>query len=114
MAPKSKPAGKQRSAIADVVAREYTIHLHKRVRNAIPSVVEPAKSRQTERQDSTNQSGLQLHGVTFKKRAPRAVKEIKKFAQLAMVRCPRRARRGTSLTCVVWSRAPAMSDSTPS
>ncbi len=27
----------------------------------------------------------QLHGVTFKKRAPRAVKEIKKFAQLAMV-----------------------------
>lgn len=33
MAPKSKkPAGKQtRSAIADVVAREYTIHLHKRV-----------------------------------------------------------------------------------
>lgn len=28
-----KPAGKQqRSAIADVVAREYTIHMHKRVR----------------------------------------------------------------------------------
>jgi large subunit ribosomal protein L31e len=29
----TKPAGgKGRSAIADVVAREYTIHLHKRVR----------------------------------------------------------------------------------
>jgi large subunit ribosomal protein L31e len=29
-----KPAGKQqRSAIADVVAREYTIHMHKHVRN---------------------------------------------------------------------------------
>jgi large subunit ribosomal protein L31e len=28
-----KPSGKpQRSAIADVVAREYTIHMHKRVR----------------------------------------------------------------------------------
>lgn len=28
-----KPTGKaQRSAIADVVAREYTIHMHKRVR----------------------------------------------------------------------------------
>lgn len=26
-----KPAGKQRSAIADVVAREYTVHMHKRV-----------------------------------------------------------------------------------
>ncbi|KAL1882099.1 hypothetical protein VTK73DRAFT_2190 [Phialemonium thermophilum] len=51
-----KPAGKAgRSAIADVVAREYTIHLHKR-----------------------------LHGVSFKKRAPRAIKEIKAFAHKAM------------------------------
>ena len=37
MAPKSSEKkapkkGTQRSAIADVVAREYTIHLHKRVR----------------------------------------------------------------------------------
>ena len=32
MAPKTKKGtGKGRSAIADVVAREYTIHLHKRV-----------------------------------------------------------------------------------
>ncbi|RMZ74856.1 hypothetical protein DV737_g5677, partial [Chaetothyriales sp. CBS 132003] len=46
---------KSRSAIADVVAREYTIHLHKRV-----------------------------YGVTFKKRAPRAIKEIQKFAVQAM------------------------------
>jgi len=50
-----KTTGKTRSAIADVVAREYTIHLHKR-----------------------------LHGVTFKKRAPRAIKEIKAFAQKSM------------------------------
>lgn len=51
-----KPAGKpSRSAISDVVAREYTIHLHKR-----------------------------LHGTTFKKRAPKAIKEIKKFATQAM------------------------------
>ena len=51
-----KPAGKQqRSAIADVVAREYTIHLHKRV-----------------------------HGATFKKKAPKAIKEIKAFAEKAM------------------------------
>jgi len=56
MSPKSRPAAKtQRSAIADVVAREYTIHLHKR-----------------------------LHGISFKKRAPRAIKEIRKFATLAM------------------------------
>ncbi|KAF7513840.1 60S ribosomal protein L31B [Endocarpon pusillum] len=52
--PPSKKTG-HRSAITDVVAREYTIHLHKRV-----------------------------HGVSFKKRAPRAIKEIKKFATLSM------------------------------
>nr|POE85564.1 60s ribosomal protein l31 [Quercus suber] len=57
----SGKAGKQggkaqgRSAIEDVVAREYTIHLHKRV-----------------------------HGVSFKKRAPRAIKEIRAFATKAM------------------------------
>lgn len=31
---------------------------------------------------------LKLHGVTFKKRAPRAIKEIKSFATKAMVRIP--------------------------
>ncbi|KAI4103150.1 MAG: hypothetical protein L6R37_003971 [Teloschistes peruensis] len=52
-APK-KPT-KQRSAIGDVVSREYTIHLHRRV-----------------------------HGISFKKRAPRAIKEIREFAVKAM------------------------------
>ncbi|KAL4780598.1 carbon-nitrogen hydrolase [Aspergillus varians] len=46
---------KQRSAIADVVTREYTINLHKRT-----------------------------HGVSFKKRAPRAIKEIRAFATRSM------------------------------
>ncbi|KDN39454.1 hypothetical protein K437DRAFT_259052 [Tilletiaria anomala UBC 951] len=57
MAPKDKSAKgkKTRSALQDVVTREYTIHLHKRV-----------------------------HGMQFKKRAPKAVKEIVKFAQKAM------------------------------
>ncbi|VEU20185.1 DEKNAAC101057 [Brettanomyces naardenensis] len=41
--------------LKDPVTREYTINLHKR-----------------------------LHGETFKRRAPRAVKEIKKFAKLHM------------------------------
>ncbi|RMD44724.1 hypothetical protein DV735_g438, partial [Chaetothyriales sp. CBS 134920] len=50
-----RTAKKSRSAIADVVAREYTIHLHKRI-----------------------------FGATFKKRAPRAIKEIRKFAIQAM------------------------------
>lgn len=33
---------------------------------------------------------MKLHGVTFKKRAPRAIKEIKSFATKAMVRPPTR------------------------
>merc|ERR1711966_333941 len=41
--------------VSEVVTREYTIHLHKL-----------------------------LHGIGFKKRAPRAVKEVKKFAQKVM------------------------------
>lgn len=40
---------------SDIVTRDYTIHMSKR-----------------------------LYGVTFKKRAPRAIKEIKLFAQKAM------------------------------
>ncbi|OCH90487.1 60S ribosomal protein L31 [Obba rivulosa] len=50
-----KKTGKTRSALQDVVTREYTIHLHKRV-----------------------------HGIAFKKRAPRAVKAVVDFAQKAM------------------------------
>merc|ERR1712156_1283080 len=42
-------------AMGEVVTREYTINLHKR-----------------------------LHGIGFKYRAPRAVKEIKKFAEKQM------------------------------
>lgn len=53
----AKSAGekKGKSAINEVVTREYTVNLHKR-----------------------------LHGVGFKKRAPRAIKEIRKFAEKQM------------------------------
>ncbi|KAF8153309.1 60S ribosomal protein L31 [Crassisporium funariophilum] len=54
-APKQKTGGKTRSALQDVVTREYTIHLHKRV-----------------------------HGRSFKKRAPWAVKSVIDFAQKTM------------------------------
>ncbi|KAB5592967.1 60S ribosomal protein L31 [Ceratobasidium theobromae] len=54
--PRSNPmTGKTRSALQDVVTREYTIHLHKHV-----------------------------HGHSFKKRAPKAVKAVITFAQKAM------------------------------
>ncbi len=96
MAPKAKPAPKAaRSAIADVVSREYTIHLHKRVR--------PPRSRRRSEWFAWGRAddSKQLHGVSFKKRAPTAVKELKKFAKLAMVRgspdmsCGRSAARKT-------------------
>lgn len=56
--PKREMARNQRVKRAirkDAVTREYTINLHKRI-----------------------------HGVGFKKRAPRALKEIRKFAQKMM------------------------------
>ncbi|KAF8351896.1 ribosomal protein L31e-domain-containing protein [Amanita rubescens] len=57
MAPaqKKKTGGKTRSALQDVVTREYTIHLHKRV-----------------------------HDRSFKKRAPWAIKSILEFSRKAM------------------------------
>jgi len=57
MAPKTEKKGKgtTRSALKDVVTREYTIHLHKRV-----------------------------HGRSFKKRAPWAIKSVVDFAQKQM------------------------------
>merc|ERR1712189_149070 len=56
MAPTKKGEKKKgRSAINEVVTREYTINVHKRI-----------------------------HGVGFKKRAPRAIKEIRKFAMKEM------------------------------
>ncbi|XP_043479718.1 60S ribosomal protein L31 isoform X1 [Leptopilina heterotoma] len=51
-----KPGEKKgKSAINEVVTREYTVNLHKR-----------------------------LHGIGFKYRAPRAIKEIRKFAEKQM------------------------------
>lgn len=52
---RAKAGDKKAPRIDDVVTREYTVNLHKR-----------------------------LHGVGFKKRAPRAIKEIRKFAEKQM------------------------------
>merc|ERR1712007_76118 len=57
----------------EVVTREYTINLHKR-----------------------------LHGCTFKKMAPKAVKEIKKFAQKTMGTSD--VRVDVKLNKHIWSR----------
>ncbi|XP_064982135.1 large ribosomal subunit protein eL31-like [Musa acuminata AAA Group] len=57
----------------EVITREYTINLHKR-----------------------------LHGCTFKKKAPKAIKEIKKFAQKAMGTTD--VRVDVKLNKHIWSR----------
>ena len=61
------------AGLKDVVTREYTINMHKR-----------------------------LHGVSFKKRAPRAVKEIKKFAKLHMG--TEDVRLAPELNQAIWKR----------
>ncbi|XP_027072402.1 60S ribosomal protein L31 [Coffea eugenioides] len=57
----------------EVVTREYTINLHKR-----------------------------LHGCTFKKKAPKAIKEIRRFAQKAMGTTD--VRVDVKLNKYIWSR----------
>uniref|UniRef100_A0A669BM35 Large ribosomal subunit protein eL31 n=3 Tax=Oreochromis TaxID=8139 RepID=A0A669BM35_ORENI len=74
MAPTKKGEKKKgRSAINEVVTREYTINVHKRI-----------------------------HGVSFKKRAPRAIKEIRKFAVKEMGTPD--VRIDTRLNKAVWSK----------
>ncbi|WP_411016279.1 50S ribosomal protein L31e, partial [Salmonella sp. s51884] len=68
-----KDKKKGRSALNDVVTREYTIHLHKRI-----------------------------FGMSFKKRAPRAIKEIRKFAQKMMG--TEDVRLDTRLNKHIWAR----------
>ncbi|CAF4936423.1 60S ribosomal protein L31 [Pieris napi] len=71
----AKPKGerKGKSAINEVVTREYTVNLHKR-----------------------------LHGVGFKRRAPRAIKEIRKFAEQQMGTPD--VRVDTRLNKYLWSK----------
>ncbi|XP_053563614.1 60S ribosomal protein L31 isoform X2 [Bombina bombina] len=75
MAPAKKGGEKKkgRSAINEVVTREYTINVHKRI-----------------------------HGIGFKRRAPRALKEIRKFAMKEM-RTPD-VRIDTRLNKAVWAK----------
>merc|ERR1711982_238860 len=70
MPPKREKGG---TAMGEVVTREYTINLHKR-----------------------------LHGIGFKYRAPRAVKEIKKFAEQQMG--TKDVRIDTRLNKAIWAQ----------
>merc|ERR1712048_1506638 len=73
MAKKSDKKKSTKSPVNEVVTREYTINLHKRI-----------------------------HGMQFKKRAPRAIREIKKFAESMMQ--TQDVRIDTSLNKFVWSQ----------
>ncbi|OMJ08413.1 60S ribosomal protein L31 [Smittium culicis] len=68
-----KPTNTKKSALSEVVTREYTIHLHKYV-----------------------------HGSSFKKRTPKAIKAIREFAVKAMG--TKDVRIDPSLNKAVWSR----------
>merc|ERR1712062_587346 len=73
MAP-AKREGKKKSAINELATREYTVNLHKRI-----------------------------HGIGFKHRAPRAIKELKKFAEKQMG--TQDVRIDTRLNKHIWSQA---------
>merc|ERR1712243_85102 len=73
MAKKSEKKKSTKSPMNEVVTREYTVNLHKRI-----------------------------HGMQFKKRAPRAIREIKKFAE-SMMGTPD-VRIDVSLNKFVWSK----------
>merc|ERR1712212_1299306 len=73
MAKKSEKKKSTKLPMNEVVTREYTVNLHKRI-----------------------------HGMQFKKRAPRAIREIKKFAE-AMMGTPD-VRIDVSLNKLVWSK----------
>uniref|UniRef100_A0AC34RJS2 Large ribosomal subunit protein eL31 n=1 Tax=Panagrolaimus sp. JU765 TaxID=591449 RepID=A0AC34RJS2_9BILA len=73
MAPTTKSDRKSKGALNKVVTREYTIHLHKR-----------------------------LHKITNKKRAPRAIKEVRKFAKQQMG--TEDVRIDTRLNKYLWSQ----------
>ncbi|CAK9294837.1 unnamed protein product [Gordionus sp. m RMFG-2023] len=70
---KKKISKKGKSALNEVVTREYTINLHKRI-----------------------------HGVGWKYRAPRAIKEIRKFAKCQMG--TEDVRIDVKLNRQIWSR----------
>lgn len=73
MVKKAKGEKKGKSALNEVITREYTVHLHKR-----------------------------LHGVGFKRKAPRAVKEVRKFAEKQMGTVD--VRIDTRLNKFLWSK----------
>merc|ERR1739848_753756 len=74
MAPANKrEGGKKKSTINELATREYTVNLHKRI-----------------------------HGIGFKRRAPRAIKELKKFAAKQMG--TEDVRIDTRLNKHIWSQ----------
>jgi len=69
----AKKEGKKKTVTSEVATREYTINIHKRI-----------------------------HGIGFKRRAPRAIKEIRKFAEKQMGTPD--VRIDTRLNKHVWSK----------
>ncbi|KAF4000911.1 60S ribosomal protein L31-B [Saccharomyces cerevisiae] len=91
------------AGLKDVVTREYTINLHKRVliRNIRGYYME-CVMQGLEGSSSVLHFSVFCDGYPFKKRAPRAVKEIKKFAKLHMG--TEDVRLAPELNQAIWKR----------
>ncbi|MBA0737650.1 hypothetical protein Gogos_011104 [Gossypium gossypioides] len=90
---------KTRGRKEEVVTREYTINLHKRLHGCIPTGCIPEQRFK----DMILLRTIQMHeNFTFKKKAPKAIKEIRKFAEKAMG--TKDVRVDVKLNKHIWSR----------
>jgi large subunit ribosomal protein L31e len=88
------PQTKTRSALKDVVTREYTIHLHKRVHGA--------SFKKSESATLHRKSEIRLLNPNCVPGAPKAVKSIIEFAQKAMG--VKDVRISPPLNQAIWAR----------
>ncbi|TYI71443.1 hypothetical protein E1A91_D08G295400v1 [Gossypium mustelinum] len=99
---------KTRGRKEEVVTREYTINLHKRLHGCISTGCIPEQGFKDMILLRTIQMHENLWGkksnitITFKKKAPKAIKEIRKFAEKAMG--TKDVRVDVKLNKHIWSR----------
>ena len=103
MARAKKEKSTTKSALHDVVVRDYTIRIFPLFQTTTNRL--DLHKRVLFDQTFRASNSYQVYGATFKKRAPRAVKAIKEFAKLHMV-------SSFSPDCAEYYREQMMSDST--
>ncbi|SCZ87693.1 BZ3500_MvSof-1268-A1-R1_Chr2-2g05159 [Microbotryum saponariae] len=97
----TKPERKQRSALTDVVAREYTIHLHTKVHGQGFKHVRTAFHRLDYGIAYLGDTNARSR-VSASQRAPTAVKAVKEFARKAMG--TKKVLLDVNLNAAIWGK----------